>query len=244
MLPFTFNKIQNSSLEKEMNSFSLKIDDSPYEYNGIKVPRVTHILSKMLHEESLMGWANFVGRIKHMDHTVIAEEAAHIGTVVHSRIECFFKGIEVELPDDYKIKNAYDSFLLWWDKITSHNAVSVLLIEASMACRYYGGTLDCLLLINDKIYIVDFKTSNHFNYKYHLQTAAYRRLLYYNRGIIPDGVVILKLSKENVSFEEQIIDLTTYDGVVYMNQCDQLFMSLVYAYYNRHMLENRYDEMY
>lgn len=247
MLPFVFNKIQDSSLFQEMNPFSLEIDDSPYECNGIKVPRVTHILSEMIHEDYLMGWANFVGRVKHMDHKIISEEAAHVGTIVHHCIECFLTNEQVVFPDDpnyTKIMNAYNSFLVWWDRINSCNDIELLMTEKSMSCQFYGGTLDCLLKINGKIYLIDFKTSNHFNYKYHLQAAAYRRLLSYNYDIIPDGVVILKLSKINTLFEEQIIDLTTYDGVLYINQCDQLFMSLVYSYYNRHMLESSYSRLY
>ena len=34
--------------------FNIKVKDSNYEYNGKTVPRVTHILSSMLHEDSLM----------------------------------------------------------------------------------------------------------------------------------------------------------------------------------------------
>ena len=108
-------------------------------------------------------------------------------------------------------------------------------------CPYYGGTLDLFLFIDGKKYIVDFKTSNHFNYKYHLQTAAYRRLLYYEYGFIVDGIIILKLSKKDISFEEQVLDLSDYNTLNYINQCDQTFQSLVYAYYNRSLVEQGYS---
>ena len=94
--------------------------------------------------------------------------------------------------------------------------------------------------IDGRKYLVDFKTSNHFNYKYHLQTAAYRRLLYYKYGFITDGIIILRLSKNNVSFEEQTLDLSNYDMLQYINDCDKCFQSLVYAYYNRFTVTQQY----
>lgn len=71
MKPFTYNEIKDSSLEKEMNLLlsDISFEESPYMYGSNYVPRVTSILSDMLHEEYLMRWANYMGRIKHQDHT-------------------------------------------------------------------------------------------------------------------------------------------------------------------------------
>ena len=251
MKPFLYNQIEDSSLEKEMNLLLpyITIDDSPYEYKGHKVPRVTSILSDMLHEDYLMGWANYMGRIKHQDHTKFTERAAYIGTMVHSAIEQYLK--KVNMPDTYfddipdrfireSCNNAFLSFKRWWS-IISQNNYEILMQEHTLVCQFYGGTLDALIKINGKIYIVDFKTSNHFNYKYYLQTAAYRRLLYYNYGIITDGVIILRLSKTDVSFEEQVLDFIKYDDLMFINDCDRCFLSLVYAYYNRQVVQNQYS---
>ena len=46
-----------------------EISDSNYMYNGIVVPRTTHILSSMLHEEYLMQWANAIGLYKRKKYT-------------------------------------------------------------------------------------------------------------------------------------------------------------------------------
>lgn len=249
MHPILFNKPMNSSLEKEMNSIFIDINDSPYEYEGIKVPRVTHILSEMIHEDYLMDWANYVGRYKRQNHNDIRDHSAYIGTNVHSAIEKYTSMNFVDLFDDIdsvsdrlKMKNAFYSFKQWWDIISLHN-YEIIFQEQPLVCKYYGGTLDMLVSIDGLVYLVDFKTSNHFNYKYHLQTVAYRRMLYFQYGIIVDGIIILKLSKDQVFFEEQLLDLRDYSILEYINQCERTFISLVYAYYNRKIVERKFNDL-
>ena len=251
MKPILINKPEtNSSLEKEMNSIYIDINDSPYSYNGIPVPRVTHILSEMIHDDYLMDWANYVGRYKRQNHNDIRDNSAYIGTCVHAAIEKYVSSNFIDtfydinnVSDRIKIKKAFHSFKEWWDIVKLHN-YEVIYQEKELVCPYYGGTLDMLLRVDNRIYLVDFKTSNHFNYKYHLQTAAYRHMLYYEFGIVIDGIIILKLSKDKVFFEEQVIDLTKYSDLLYINQCDQMFMSLVYSYYNRKTIEKQYSNKY
>lgn len=249
MKPFLFNKPLNSSLEKEMNSIFIDIDDSPYSYNGIIVPRVTHILSEMIHEDYLMNWANYIGRYKKQNHNDIRDQSAHIGTEVHSAIEKYTSLNYVEtfeseenVSNRLKMKNAFYSFKQWWD-IIRMNDFKIIFQEQPLVCRYYGGTLDMFIMINGLKYLVDFKTSNHFNYKYHLQTAAYRRVLYYEYGIDTDGIIILRLSKDQVYFEEQLLDLRNHSILEYINQCDRTFMSLVYSYYNRKIVEDKFKKL-
>lgn len=252
MKPFTYNEIKDSSLEKEMNLLlsDISFEESPYMYGSNYVPRVTSILSDMLHEEYLMRWANYMGRIKHQDHTKHTERAADIGTIVHSTIEHYLKNDNIsdtcfdEISDRFmrdSCHNAFLSFKRWWS-IISQNQYRILMQEQPLVCKYYGGTLDALIEINSRTYIVDFKTSNHFNYKYYLQTSAYRRLLYYNYGIIVDGIIILRLSKDDVSFEEQVLDFSRQNDLMFIIDCERCFLSLVYAYYNRNIVQRKYSE--
>ena len=246
--PFVCSTPKDSSLFSEMNHYIYDLD-SPYEYDNHKVPRVTSILSEMIHEEYLMNWANFVGRVKHMNHSTITQESAYIGTKVHDAInkyttECILPDFSTEnVRFKNRIENAFLSFVEWWKIISTHN-IEILMAEKSLVCEYYGGTLDMLLSVDGRIYLIDFKTSNHFSYKYHLQTAAYRRILYTKHNINIDGIIILKLSKDNVFFEEQVIDLTTYDGTIYIDQCDSFFLSLLYAYYNKNRVVSVFEKMY
>lgn len=252
MKPIDYNKTKDSSLEREMNYVlnNFKEEDSHYEYNGIPVPRVTHILSDMIHEEYLMNWANYIGRYKRQDHNDVRDRSANIGTITHSAIENYvlyntlYKFEEIEDIDErIQIKNAFYSFKRWWDILLLRNT-TVIFMEKPLICEYFGGTLDMLISVDRLMYLVDFKTSNHYNYKYHLQTAAYRYMLYKEYGIIVDGIIILKLCKHHVLFEEQVIDLRNYDHLQYINQCQNTFFSLVYAYYNRKISESLYDNKY
>lgn len=248
MRVINYNVIEDSSLEKEMNPIIFADLDSPYSYKNIPVPRVTSILSDMLHEEYLMGWANYMGRVKHADHSKYTEQAAYIGTVVHKAIENYLKGLDIDFKsiDNPIIRNecnsAFLSFKRWWSIIIQNN-YRIIFQEKTLVCPFYGGTLDLYMEINGRNYLIDFKTSNHFNYKYHLQMAAYRRLLYYNLNLITDGIIILKLSKSTSSFEEQLLDLSDYNMLAYMNDCDRCFQSLVYSYYNRHIVTKKYTEL-
>lgn len=218
------------------------IDDSPYKFNGIAVPRVTHILAKMLHEDSLMGWSNYIGLYKHQKYKNVLDTAANIGSYTHEGIEHYIKeGKELDsstipLPYREKVESAFQSFKDWWYNVRTHK-VSILMQETPLVCEYYGGTLDLLVKIDGLIYLVDFKTSNHIGYKYFLQLAAYRRILYLYHNINIDGCIILQLDKNWNSFSEYMVNLHKYEDSQFMIECDNAFMSLVYAYYHRLMIE-------
>ena len=106
------------------------------------------------------------------------------------------------------------------------------MVEESLMCEYFGGTLDTVLLINEKKILVDYKTSNHITYKYLMQTAAYRYMLYVSKGIVIDGIIILQLGKESPIYSETYVDLTVDEQYNFMENCTRAFLSLVYAYYN------------
>ena len=58
---------------------------SPYNYNNIPVPRVTEILSKTIHEDYIVKWANYLG-FKHLNYQDELDKYANIGTITHERI--------------------------------------------------------------------------------------------------------------------------------------------------------------
>lgn len=153
-------------LHVEMNS------SDRYTYNGKNVPRVTEVLSKMISEEKLMSWANSLG-FKHQRYRDVLNKAATFGTKIHHGIECFLKGQEV--PEDTP-SICFKAFQEWW-KVIKETEYEILGQEQKLVCEWYGGTYDCLMRINGKIYLIDFKTSNHVTYKYYLQLAAYSKVL-------------------------------------------------------------------
>ena len=219
--------------------------DSNYTYNGIVVPRVTKILSKCIHSDSLMYWANSLG-FKHQSYSKTLEAAANIGHHAHDNIDKFltdenYEAIESDIP--YQSYNAYQSFLKWFTIINTVASVKVIFHEKTLTCKYFGGTLDGLYEINGKVYLVDYKTSNHITFKYILQLAAYRYMLRTELGIEIDGCIILQLAKETISYNEYVLNFDNIDHLNYMNDCEMAFLSLVFSYYNINKIENGYKNL-
>lgn len=221
---------------------------SKYLFDDKPVPRVTEILSSMLHEDYLVEWANRVGLYQHKLHTEYRDIAAAIGSYTHEFIECYVQhGIEPIfslVPDSirYKVENTFNAFLKWWD-IINKKKVKVLMQEQELVCKYFGGTLDLLLDIDDKIYLIDFKTSNYPSYKYTLQLSAYKYMLDVLYDIKVDGCIILMLNKTSPDFKEIMYYLHTEDNITYFNYCQECFFSLVYAYYCRARVESMYKQL-
>lgn len=227
---------------------------SPYNYNGTPIPRVTSILSEMLHEEYLMTWANNVGLYQRKSHTYYSELACNIGTYAHSAFElAVSRGIvsvddfpfdELNIPQHlYKsVHNAISSFMTWWGNIRLNHNVEVLMLETELICKWYGGTVDCVMKIDGQVYIIDYKTSKHPSYKYHLQLAAYIMILETVYNLHVDGAIVLLLSKDKVAFEEQYMNSTHIpEHAQYIDSLKTAFLSLVYAWYNRKNAEIQYD---
>lgn len=208
-----------------------------YLYLNRKVPSVTTILSRCIHEESLMSWANYLGfkRIKYRDRL---NEAAMIGTAGHEAIENFLsKDI---ISENIPLKG----FIIWWNILIASNSVKLLGMEERMILSYCGGTYDILLQINDRIYLVDLKTSNHITYKYFIQLAAYRHLIYKTKGINIDGCIILQLDKEEPGFQEYLLDFSIDEHYQFIEQCAFTFISLVLSYYNIAITEKAYKNIF
>ena len=232
---------------KLINSDKSLVQETPYMYEGNYVPRVTTILSSMLHEDHLMGWSNYLGW-KRMDYKATLQEAASKGTYVHNFIENKIKENQDPVMDlvpeniKHEVETAYASFISWWD-IISKNNVKILMQEFPLVCPYFGGTLDILLEINGKVYLMDFKTSNHVSYKYFLQLSAYKYILEDYHGIKVDGVGVIMFNKKEIAFSEYILDFENNWDAEFMNVCINTFFGLVYSYYGRLRCENMFKEV-
>ena len=216
--------------------------ESPYHLEGEVIPRVTLILSSMLHEDYISQWANSLG-YKHKSYKVTLQDAADRGTLIHDSIHRYLvEGITPDLymstiPDEYveSTLTGFKSFRLWFDNLINP---SIIYTEKELVCPYFAGTADLVLRYNNKNYLLDFKTGKHLSFKYFLQLAAYRYILqnYYNISI--DAVGIIQLDKSFISYKDTILELNTENNINYINQCTETFFSLVNAYRNR--LNNEY----
>lgn len=231
---------------------SMDIDNSncssPYIYEGRSVPRVTEILSAMLHEQYLMEWSNSMGLYKHCKYTDLLNKAADIGSYVHKAIELYLsenKELNKDLiPKDLvrRVHFAFNSFLEWWS-IIKKTTYTIIYQEHTIICKYFGGTLDLFIEINGRKFIVDFKTSNHASYKYFLQLSAYRYMLE-EQGETVDGVIVLMLDKKSLKFSEYVLDFNIPEHLVFIDKCKECFLSLAYAYYNRYNVEYMFKNLF
>lgn len=221
--------------------FDIKPSKSTKEANyinneGVVVPRVTEILSKMIHKDTLMYWANSLG-FKGLKYKDVLNEAANIGTCAHHAIECFLKN-KTESNNNIP----FLGFLSWYNIIQdSGYVIDVIYVEHRLACRWFGGTLDALIKINEKLYLIDFKTSNHITFTYFLQLAAYRYMLRDRYNIEIDGVIVLQLDKIKPGFSEYLLNFSIPEHLQFMNYCEEAFLSLVYAFYNVERVESLYS---
>ena len=238
------------SLLRKINMDEAGIDNSHYMYNNrYPVPRVTEILSSMIHEDHLMKWSNFIGRIKHQRYEDVLEQAATKGTYVHNGIENFLQNscdLDISfIPTGYRneVSYAYGSFKKWWEIVSLKN-YNIVMQEQALVCPWFGGTLDILIEIFGRLYLLDFKTSNHASFKYFLQLSAYKYMLRELYGIDIYGCGIIKLNKKEISFEEYILDQSMPEYPGFIGLCEETFLSLTYSYINRIQVENQYRNIF
>lgn len=222
------------------------ISANKYIYNGKYVPRVTEILSSMLHEDVLMGWSNSLG-FKRLSYKKTLADSANVGTFTHSAIENYLNTNTINLDDvppqyKYNVENALYSFIEWF-KVILKNDLSILGLETELVCEWFGGTYDMLVRINNKTYLVDFKTSNRITYKHFIQASAYRYMLSLNNVNI-DGVIILQLSKSDIGFNEFILHFDNTEHYQFIENCFNTFKGLVYGYYYRMHTVDLYNNIF
>lgn len=235
--------MDNNYIIQALNDIDIVLNAESNVYqnsSGHPVARVTEIISSMIHSDTLMYWANSLGfkGIKYRDEL---NRAAQIGTVAHAAIEKFLKE---KLCTNNNIP--FQGFKLWYDIVTENMSlpITVIYVEHTMTCRWFGGTLDALLTIGNKTYLIDFKTSNHVTYRYFIQLGAYRHMLREVEGIEIDGVIVLQLDKSEPGFNEYLLDFSIIDHLDFMNHCEHTFLSLAYAYYNIKKIETEYKTIF
>lgn len=224
-------------------------DTSPYVNNGIHVPRVTEILSKMLSEDYLMYWAQKMGRYgKDIDD--LRDSAADKGTIIHSFCEEFLRYRCLPdfstVPTQYRKQcmNAFYGFMLWIDNINQNYHWKPIMIEHPLVCDLYGGTCDAVLEIGGKNYLIDFKSSNQMSFKYTLQLSAYWDVLINKYGLDIAGCCVLRFNKYKKDHpEEMMFNLEDPAMLTYMTSCRDLFITLAKAYWQRMAAENEYKNL-
>ena len=213
-------------------------DGSRYFYKDKGVPSVTELLS-FIDNQGLIDWANMVGR-KGQNNKDIVKRAAEYGTNSHAAIECYLKNKPIFIQN-----SSLEAFKEWWKEINSCHRVKVIGQEESLVTEFFAGTYDLLMGIDDKPYLVDFKTSNHVTYKYFMQLAAYRHLLYVVKKININGCVVLQLGKgRKPKYNEYVLDFNNPYHYEFIENCFRSFMGLVYTYYNVKNCQSQFNDIF
>ena len=151
-----------------------------YKVNGKRVKSVTTLINAHLgwSKGALIGWTR-KHCLKGEDSMAIMKEAGRIGTLAHKMIEEFIKGGVVNLdgytPNEIsQAKTAYYGFYNWF----ANNNVNFRETEMKLVSEKYGfgGTFDAVAIVNEKLVLIDFKSSNAVHDEFLIQLAAYRQL--------------------------------------------------------------------
>ncbi len=146
--------------------------------SGSYVPSVTSILDCYPKSAAFYDWLKRVGE----DADNIRDEAGDRGSVVHKLTERYDAGEEVNLINengniDYKLAE-WSMFEKYVD-FRRRFQLEVIFSELNLISDNLGfaGTLDRVVKFNDRLLILDIKTSNSLHDHYWLQMAAYKQLL-------------------------------------------------------------------
>ena len=159
----------------------------------------------VLAKPALVAWANRLG-LQGIDSTKYVDELADAGTCAHYLIECHLGSIEPDLTSfsDEQIgmaRNSLSKFYEW----EAQNKPEVVASELGLVSekRRFGGTIDLIARIRNRLEIVDFKTSKGLYPEHVYQLAAYTELAAEN-GYHVKRVRILRIGRTpDEGFEER-----------------------------------------
>jgi hypothetical protein len=150
-----------------------------YEFEGASYPSITTIIKLISVNDALMQWANYMG-FKRRDIKTVQEETASFGTLIHSHLQSIVdpRIEKPELPKDSIIRYDLEKTINHFNAFIKDVEYETLYTELPMVSKDlgYGGTADWVVKINDKIYLMDFKTSKMPRATMYLQLGGYYNL--------------------------------------------------------------------
>jgi hypothetical protein len=171
--------------------------------DGKRVPSVTTILNQWgIKTEPLKWWAYKRGEA---GIPMYEKEEADVGTLAHMMIDSKVKGKKLKLEEfPAKITSqaqvCFDNFLTWEKR---HSFVPIETEISLVSEKHkYGGTLDCVAMIDDKLSLADWKTGKEVYEDHIIQAVSYEHLWNENfpDNPIEGGFHILRTGKEIASF--------------------------------------------
>lgn len=229
-----------------------KKDWTHYQYESKSIPRVTEILSETIGKEYLTKWAANLGKRYFTEKKIILDTGTLVHELIDSRLVLFPTEEEIyrnskEFADIRLAERCLRNFDLWLNKITKNYTIEALALEKKLVCPLYGGTLDFLCKINNKVYILDFKTSKSISVDYFYQLMLYKMAMDFNRNKTLDsiqfpiinglGVIRVDKYKEN-SYEFLLADYE-YDSE-FLNNVEASANNMLRWFYSKHYIDNEF----
>lgn len=178
-------------------------------------------------------------------HKAFMESVSATGTAIHKYIELDLLGEKADdLVNDQTIA-AIESYHKW----KSENKVEVITLEKVVHHEDWrcAGTLDAVLKVNDKLYIVDFKTGK-FKPRYFTQLSAYWAMLCAEpkkkriAGIEDAEFAVLEVLRDGSSEDAKFITLgDKYHGEITREDELGLFHALRYVWYMRNLKSRQFQ---
>jgi hypothetical protein len=178
------------------------LDQRFYRRNGKYYPSVTSILNFFPKNQFFHNWLKDVGH----NSEIIANKAANEGTQVHNALEAFLLGNELNWINEdgtarynLEVWKMILRFAEFWNEYKPELVTTEYHLFSDEHC--YAGTTDIICRFQDKLWLLDIKTSNSIHTSYNLQLAAYAKAWNetHNESIEETGIIWLKASTRGAS---------------------------------------------
>mgnify|MGYP001271330586 CR=1 FL=1 len=194
-------KSYNRILEISDDHKQITLPDSRYyRRNGEYYPSITYVLNSYPKGKHFQEWLKKVGYSADW----IVKKASEEGTKVHEMIEKYFEGKELTYLNkegypkmDPLVWQMFLRFVDFWETSKAELVETEVFLYSDNL--NIAGTCDLVCKIDDKVCVIDIKTSNHLQITYDLQSAVYARCFEecYDTKVDRVGILWLKSSKRS-----------------------------------------------
>lgn len=162
----------------------MNVSDDVYLINGKKYVRVTKVLGIIATPE----FYRWFGKHGYDECKKIMETRASFGTRVHKEIQNYFEGKQVWVDNEEMRKNLA-LFMSW----ASNHSWNPMFLEYTVRDDDYmfAGTVDYIGGFDDKLLLMDWKTSKKIHDNHYLQVSAYLVAFEKMSGMVLDGCKIV-----------------------------------------------------
>lgn len=184
----------------------MKTENRFYTVNNKQYPSVTTITS-LLTKPALYGFYAKHGWDQAQKLSLIArKEGQKVHNLIHQFYENTQRGIETKIESLHTPKS-FINFIRFYEELKPEFTECELIVHSKK--NKYAGTLDAILKLDNKLVLVDWKTSGGIYEDYELQLEAYYRALVEMNNLLPlEEMWIIRLDKEkDMDYNKDVMKL-------------------------------------